>query len=59
MKIRTTIGLLLLAAGLVGTVYWAITSVTPKKITVAVDAPIMNKRIFDPSDMDAARLYFD
>jgi branched-chain amino acid transport system substrate-binding protein len=31
----------------------------PKKITVAVDAPIMNKRVFDPSDMDAARLYFE
>jgi len=59
MKIRTTIGLLLLAVGLSGTVYWAITSLTPQKITVAVDAPIVNKRIFDPSDMDAARLYFE
>lgn len=31
----------------------------PDKIVVAVDAPIGSKRIFDPSDMDAARLYFE
>ena len=59
MKTRLTIGLLLLAAGLAGSVYWTLTSLASKKITVAVDAPIMNKRIFDPSDMDAARFYFE
>lgn len=29
------------------------------KIVVAIDAPIVSKTIFDPSDMDAMRLYFE
>lgn len=39
--------------------YVGLQMVPDNKIVVAVDAPIMNKRIFDPSDMDAARLYFE
>ena len=38
---------------------WAGTMLWPKKITVVVDAPLMSKLIFDPSDMDAARFYFE
>jgi branched-chain amino acid transport system substrate-binding protein len=39
--------------------YWAYKQLRPNKIVVAVDAPLVNKRVFDPSDMDAARLYFE
>jgi branched-chain amino acid transport system substrate-binding protein len=42
-----------------GVIYAAYRAWVPERIVVAVDAPIMNKRIFDPSDMDAARLYFE
>ena len=31
----------------------------PKKIRVALDAPVVTRMIFDPSEMDTARLYFE
>lgn len=58
---RTRPKLLVIAlVALVGVlVFWGGNWLWPKKITVVVDAPLMSKLIFDPSDMDAARFYFE
>jgi len=31
----------------------------PKKIRVALDAPVITRAVFDPSEMDTAKLYFE
>ena len=60
MNARAAMITIVIAAALVvGAVYWAMGFFTPTQIVVAVDAPLANKRIFDPSDMDAARFYFE
>ena len=54
-KIIIALVTLLIAAMAIG----AVSILWPTKITVAVDAPLRSKLIFDPSDMDAARFYFE
>jgi len=59
MRTRIKATLILLSGIFIAGAYWLLHERTPKPIVVAIDAPIVNKRIFDPSDMDAARLYFE
>lgn len=59
MQTRQKVLVTVLAVFVVGAALWATDLLWPKKITVAVDAPLMSKLIFDPSDMDAARFYFE
>lgn len=57
MRNKLILAALLAIAVLIG--LWGARMVWPQKITVAVDAPLMSTLIFDPSDMDAARFYFE
>jgi branched-chain amino acid transport system substrate-binding protein len=59
MKTHLKALLVTLVLGVVALTYWAITHQSNKKIIVAVDAPLVSRQIFDPSDMDAARFYFE
>ena len=59
MKTRSIIAAAALIAIFLVGYYWSFHARSNDRITVVVDAPIVNKRIFDPSDMDAARLYFE
>lgn len=59
MQTRHKLSLALVVFALVMLSYWGLIVLAPGKIVVAVDAPLMSERVFDPSDMDAARLYFE
>ena len=59
MQTRQKRMIALLAAAICLIAIWAAATLWPNKVTVAVDAPLMSKLIFDPSDMDAARFYFE
>ena len=52
------LALIVFLAMLIVTYAWYESSRT-KPLLVVVDAPLANKRLFDPSDMDATRLYFE
>ena len=60
MKARARLVAVLVSTGLlIVAAFWVKDLFAPTKIVVAVDAPVANKRIFDPSDMDAASFYFE
>lgn len=59
MQTRHHVFLVLLAALIAILAIWAGAMLWPKKVYVVVDAPLVSKLIFDPSDMDAARFYFE
>lgn len=59
MKTRIIFGIAALISIVTVGYYFIFHDRLTQKIIVAIDAPMLNKRIFDPSDMDAARLYFE
>lgn len=59
MQVRNRLSIAVMTLALAAAGYFALSTSSQKKIVVAVDAPLMSMRVFDPSDMDAARLYFE
>ena len=59
MTKRTKLLVLIACLATLALAYVWYDSTRARPLLVVVDAPLANKRLFDPSDMDATRLYFE